>query len=91
MRLLTLLLFFVFSGYSFGQSRPNILYIYVDDMGWGSIGPNAQFERKAESKAQQGVRKLPDQGAVRGIAVCLRSVESSALATGGLALSEFKR
>ena len=22
--------------------RPNILYFYVDDMGWGSIGPNAQ-------------------------------------------------
>ncbi len=26
--------------------RPNILYIYVDDMGWGSIGPNGQWERK---------------------------------------------
>lgn len=29
-------------------ARPNILYIYVDDMGWGSLGPNGQFERKAE-------------------------------------------
>ena len=28
-------------------SRPNILYVYVDDMGWGSIGPNGQAERKA--------------------------------------------
>lgn len=28
-------------------SRPNILYFYVDDMGWGSIGPNGQTERKA--------------------------------------------
>lgn len=28
-------------------ARPNILYFYVDDMGWGSIGPNAQAERKA--------------------------------------------
>lgn len=27
--------------------RPNILYFYVDDMGWGSIGPNGQWERKA--------------------------------------------
>lgn len=27
--------------------RPNILYFYVDDMGWGSIGPNGQAERKA--------------------------------------------
>jgi len=25
--------------------RPNILYIYVDDMGWGSIGPNGQWDR----------------------------------------------
>lgn len=28
--------------------RPNILYFYVDDMGWGSIGPNGQAERKAK-------------------------------------------
>ena len=28
--------------------RPNILYFYVDDMGWGSIGPNGQDERRAE-------------------------------------------
>lgn len=29
-------------------ARPNILYVYVDDMGWGSIGPNGQAERKAQ-------------------------------------------
>ena len=23
-------------------ARPNILYLFVDDMGWGSIGPNGQ-------------------------------------------------
>jgi len=28
--------------------RPNILYFYVDDMGWGALGPNGQFERKAK-------------------------------------------
>ena len=28
--------------------RPNILYFYVDDMGWGSIGPNGQAERRAK-------------------------------------------
>jgi hypothetical protein len=28
--------------------RPNILYFYVDDMGWGSIGPNAQAARRAK-------------------------------------------
>ena len=27
--------------------RPNIIYFYVDDMGWGSIGPNAQAQRRA--------------------------------------------
>jgi arylsulfatase A-like enzyme len=31
-----------------GTSRPNILYIYVDDMGWGAIGPNGQYDRKAK-------------------------------------------
>ena len=29
-------------------ARPNILHFYVDDMGWGSIGPNGQAERKAK-------------------------------------------
>lgn len=28
--------------------RPNILYFYVDDMGWGSIGPNGQAARRAD-------------------------------------------
>lgn len=28
------------------EAPPNILYIYVDDMGWGSIGPNGQAERR---------------------------------------------
>lgn len=30
------------------SSRPNILYFFVDDMGWGSIGPNGQAARKAK-------------------------------------------
>ena len=30
--------------------RPNILYLYVDDMGWGSIGPNGQAARRAANK-----------------------------------------
>lgn len=29
--------------------RPNILYVYVDDMGWGSIGPNGQAERRQKN------------------------------------------
>ncbi|MHC4249821.1 MAG: sulfatase-like hydrolase/transferase, partial [Planctomycetota bacterium] len=30
--------------------RPNILYFYVDDMGWGSVAPNGQAARKAAGK-----------------------------------------
>lgn len=26
--------------------RPNILYVYLDDLGWGSLGPNGQFARR---------------------------------------------
>ena len=33
-----------------GSARPNILYLYVDDLGWGSIGPNGQAERKASGQ-----------------------------------------
>ncbi|GAB5405540.1 MAG: hypothetical protein Aurels2KO_37710 [Aureliella sp.] len=29
-------------------AQPNILYFYVDDLGWGSIGPNGQAERAAK-------------------------------------------
>ncbi len=31
--------------------RPNILYFYVDDMGWGAIGPNGQDARRAAGLA----------------------------------------
>ena len=30
--------------------KPNILYFYVDDLGWGSIGPNGQSDRKANGQ-----------------------------------------
>lgn len=33
---------------SAAADRPNILYFYVDDMGWGSIGPNGQAARAAK-------------------------------------------
>ena len=41
-------IFLLHSAAAFAEERPNILYIYVDDMGWGSLGPNGQFDRKAK-------------------------------------------
>ncbi|NQZ56611.1 MAG: sulfatase-like hydrolase/transferase [Lentisphaeraceae bacterium] len=45
-------LFTVFSltSASAADKKTNILYVYVDDMGWGSIGPNGQAQRKADGK-----------------------------------------
>ncbi len=46
-------------------SRPNILYFYVDDMGWGSIGPNGQAARKEAGKPfvkTPNLDKLASQG-----------------------------
>ena len=46
--------------------RPNILYFYVDDMGWGSIGPNAQAERRGKGLATVQTPNL-DKLAAEGI------------------------
>jgi len=46
--------------------RPNILYFYVDDMGWGSIGPNGQAERKATGQPHVRTPHL-DRLAAQGI------------------------
>ncbi|MCH2207763.1 MAG: sulfatase-like hydrolase/transferase [Lentisphaerales bacterium] len=48
--LLCLLGFLTFTSFAAAAERPNILYLYVDDMGWGSIGPNGQEDRKAQGK-----------------------------------------
>ncbi|MGB7328245.1 MAG: sulfatase-like hydrolase/transferase [Rubripirellula sp.] len=48
-----------------GSDRPNILYFYVDDMGWGAIGPNGQAERKAKGLAYvqtPNLNRLASQG-----------------------------
>ena len=45
--------------------RPNILYLYVDDMGWGAIGPNGQSERQAQGLPNvktPNLDRLADQG-----------------------------
>ncbi len=46
--LFLIVLFSAASGIAADAPRPNILYFYVDDMGWGSIGPNGQAERRAK-------------------------------------------
>jgi arylsulfatase A-like enzyme len=46
--------------------RPNILYFYCDDMGWGSIGPNGQAKRKADGKPYVRTPNL-DRLAAEGI------------------------
>ena len=46
--------------------RPNILYFYVDDMGWGSIGPNGQAARRAKQQPSVRTPNL-DELAARGI------------------------
>lgn len=46
--------------------RPNILYFYVDDMGWGSIGPNAQAQRRATGQPYVRTPNL-DQLAAQGV------------------------
>ncbi|MCA9141059.1 MAG: sulfatase-like hydrolase/transferase [Planctomycetales bacterium] len=46
--------------------RPNILYFYVDDMGWGSIGPNGQAERRAQGLPSVRTPNL-DRLAKRGL------------------------
>ncbi len=44
--ILSFICFFIASLLS--AKGPNILYFYVDDLGWGSIGPNGQYERRAK-------------------------------------------
>ncbi|MFT5130968.1 MAG: arylsulfatase A-like enzyme, partial [Rhodothermales bacterium] len=47
LRIIPLLAFLVLAA---NAAPPNILYLYVDDMGWGAIGPNGQADRKAAGK-----------------------------------------
>ncbi len=47
-------------------NRPNILYFYVDDLGWGAIGPNGQAERMAQGLPYVLTPNL-DRLAVEGI------------------------
>ena len=68
-------------------ARPNILYFYVDDMGWGSIGPNAQAARRAKnlpSVRTPNLDALAAQGVnfTRGYGCHVCSPARSSLQTG---------
>lgn len=67
--------------------RPNILFFYVDDMGWGSIGPNGQADRKAKGLPYvrtPNLDRLAAQGVnfTRGYGCTVCSPARSSLQTG---------
>lgn len=67
--------------------RPNILFFYVDDMGWGSIGPNGQAARKAANKPYvltPNLNRLAAEGVnfTRGYGCHVCSPARSSLQTG---------
>lgn len=69
------------------SDRPNILFFYVDDMGWGSIGPNGQADRRAEnlpSVRTPNIDRLAAEGVnfTRGYGCTVCSPARSSLQTG---------
>ena len=78
---------FILASVVFGAERPNILYLYVDDLGWGSIGPNGQAERKASGKPYvltPNLDRLAEQGInfTRGYGCTVCSPARSSQQTG---------
>ena len=78
---------FILTSVAFGAERPNILYLYVDDLGWGSIGPNGQAERKAAGKPYvltPNLDRLAEQGInfTRGYGCTVCSPARSSQQTG---------
>ena len=78
---------FILASVAFGAERPNILYLYVDDLGWGSIGPNGQAERKAAGKPYvltPNLDRLAEQGInfTRGYGCTVCSPARSSQQTG---------
>ena len=68
-------------------NRPNILYFFVDDMGWGSIGPNGQKARKAKGLPHvrtPNIDRLAEQGVnfTRGYACHVCSPSRSSQQSG---------
>ena len=78
---------FILASVAFGAELPNILYLYVDDLGWGSIGPNGQAERKAAGKPHvltPNLDRLAEQGInfTRGYGCTVCSPARSSQQTG---------
>lgn len=67
--------------------RPNILFFYVDDMGWGAIGPNGQAARRAAGRPSvltPNLDRLAAEGVnfTRGYGCTVCSPARSSLQTG---------
>ncbi|MBT5927487.1 MAG: sulfatase-like hydrolase/transferase, partial [Verrucomicrobia bacterium] len=67
--------------------RPNILYFFIDDMGWGSIGHNGQAARKAKGLPYvrtPNIDRLAEQGVnfTRGYACHVCSPSRSSQQSG---------
>jgi arylsulfatase A-like enzyme len=78
---------FILASVAFAAERPNIIYLYVDDLGWGSIGPNGQAERKASGKPYvltPNLDRLAEQGInfTRGYGCTVCSPARSSQQTG---------
>ena len=78
---------FILASVAIRAERPNILYLYVDDLGWGSIGPNGQAERKSAGKPYvitPNLDRLAEQGInfTRGYGCTVCSPARSSQQTG---------
>ncbi|MBT3666331.1 MAG: sulfatase-like hydrolase/transferase [Opitutae bacterium] len=79
--------FLILANFVFGAKHPNILYLYVDDLGWGSIGPNGQADRKTKGKPYvltPNLDRLAEQGVnfTRGYGCTVCSPARSSQQTG---------
>lgn len=72
---------------AFEPPRPNIVVFYVDDMGWGAIGPNGQAQRRAKNLPNVRTPNLDKLAAAgvnfsRGYGCTVCSPARSSLQTG---------
>jgi arylsulfatase A-like enzyme len=59
MRIVKLVLFWGISAVVYGQQKPNVIYIYADDLGYGELGVYGQQKIKTpflDAMAKEGIR-----------------------------------